>query len=588
MKLSNLRIGQRLMLGFGIVILMMLAMSIIGATQITRVSGSVDGMTNDLYPKTVMVNAIKGELNETARSMRNLLIMSTTTELAGEFSTIEKSEKTIGETLTRFAAATTSVEGKRLLKLVTDAREKYTPVLNKFVQLVKDQQGEQAKDLVLPELAPLQLQYFKTLDGLILYQSGLMDRAGKEAEAVSNSTRLSMLVLAIVAMALAVLVGLWTTRSITRPLNAAVKLAEKVADGDLTTSVVVSSRDETGQLLAALKNMNDSLVSTVGQVRTSTETIGVAAREIAAGNLDLSARTEAQAASLDATASTMGQLTATVKQNAANADRANQLVTSASDFAVKGGTVVGQVVATMGSIKESSRKIVDIISVIDGIAFQTNILALNAAVEAARAGEQGRGFAVVAAEVRSLAQRSAGAAKEIKVLIGDSVEKVDAGGKLVDQAGQTMGEIVASVRHVADIMSEITAASKEQSVGIEQVNQAIAQIDERTQQNAALVEQAAAASQTMQDQAETLAEAVSVFRLTDAASTRQSTAPPRSVPTALATRPAPLAEVTPLRSPASAKAPRKMTLSAPVRSTAAPHPGGPARPATGSSDWEEF
>jgi methyl-accepting chemotaxis protein len=251
----------------------------------------------------------------------------------------------------------------------------------------------------------------------------------------------------------------------------------------------------------------------VGQVRTGSETIDVATREIAAGNADLSARTETQASSLQQTASSMEELTQTVKQNAENARQANQLVVSASDFALKGGAVVSQVVDTMGAIKESSRKIVDIIGVIDGIAFQTNILALNAAVEAARAGEQGRGFAVVAAEVRNLAQRSAGAAREIKDLINNSVEKVDTGSKLVDEAGATMDQIVNSVKHVAGIMSEITAASQEQSTGIEEINRAVSHMDEMTQQNAALVEQAAAAAYSMQDQAQRLSQAVSVFNL---------------------------------------------------------------------------
>ncbi|MHB1086082.1 MAG: methyl-accepting chemotaxis protein, partial [Thiobacillus sp.] len=255
----------------------------------------------------------------------------------------------------------------------------------------------------------------------------------------------------------------------------------------------------------------------ISQVRTGTETIAVASREIASGNADLSNRTESQASSLEETASSMEQLTSTVRQNAENARQANQLVGSTADVAVKGGRVVGQVVDTMASIKDSSRKIADIIGVIDGIAFQTNILALNAAVEAARAGEQGRGFAVVAAEVRNLAQRSAGAAKEIKALIEDSVGKVDAGGKLVDEAGKTMDEIVNSVKRVTDIMSEIAAASQEQSAGIEQVNQAVGQMDEMTQQNAALVEQAAAAAESLQDQAGQLAQAVSAFKLDEMA-----------------------------------------------------------------------
>ncbi|MCC8996529.1 MAG: methyl-accepting chemotaxis protein [Nitrosomonas sp.] len=303
-------------------------------------------------------------------------------------------------------------------------------------------------------------------------------------------------------------------KSIIEPLDEAIDIAHKVAEGDLTSNIVVpDTKASTGRLLEALKEMNDNLIDLVGKVRTSTDQISTASGEIASGNLDLSHRTEEQASSLEETASSMEELTSTVKQNADNARQANQLAEGASQVAIKGGEVVGQVVDTMKSISESSHKIVDIISVIDGIAFQTNILALNAAVEAARAGEQGRGFAVVATEVRTLAQRSAAAAKEIKDLINDSVTKVDEGTKLVDEAGNTMDEIVNSVKRVTDIMSEISAASNEQSTGIEQVNQAVTQMDETTQQNAALVEEAAAAAESMQDQTRALTQAVSVFRL---------------------------------------------------------------------------
>jgi methyl-accepting chemotaxis protein len=322
----------------------------------------------------------------------------------------------------------------------------------------------------------------------------------------------------LAAVAAGIMLGLFfivlvVTRGITRPLQQAVNIANAIASNDLTQNIDVHSNDEVGQLMRAMKNMNESLVRVVGQVRTGIDTIATASSQIAAGNLDLSSRTEQQASSLEETASSMEELTSTVKQNAENARQANQLVVSTSDIAVKGGQVVEQVVDTMASIKDSSRKIADIIGVIDGIAFQTNILALNAAVEAARAGEQGRGFAVVASEVRNLAQRSASAAKEIKSLIEDSVGKVDAGGQLVDEAGKTMGEIVSSVKRVTDIMSEIAAASQEQSSGIEQVNQAITQMDQVTQQNAALVEEAAAAAESLQDQAAKLTEAVSVFKL---------------------------------------------------------------------------
>jgi methyl-accepting chemotaxis protein len=327
-----------------------------------------------------------------------------------------------------------------------------------------------------------------------------------------NSVKQMLIILGVLTLVLLSLLQM-ITRSITHPLLEAVKIADAVAKGDLTQHIEVKSSDEVGQLLQALKEMNESLAGIVGEVRGTTESITTASREIAQGNNDLSQRTEQQAASLEETASSMEELTSTVKQNTENARHANQLAGSASDIAVKGGQVVNEVVDTMASINTSSKKIVDIISVIEGIAFQTNILALNAAVEAARAGEQGRGFAVVAGEVRNLAQRSAAAAKEIKVLIGDSVDKVDIGSKQVDQAGATMNEIVTAVKRVTDIMAEIAAASDEQSAGIEQVNQAIMQMDNVTQQNAALVEEAAAAAESMQGQTEVLMNAVSIFKL---------------------------------------------------------------------------
>ena len=343
-----------------------------------------------------------------------------------------------------------------------------------------------------------------------------LDVAKKEYQAAERSyvvVRNTSIAVMLGGVLLAALIGVWLIRSITRPLNEAVRVAQAVANGDLDQAIDLHANDETGALMRALQAMTASLAEVVAQVRTGTDTIATASQQIAAGNIDLSSRTEEQASSLEETASSMEELTSTVKQNAENARQANQLVGATADVAVKGGRVVGEVVDTMASIKDSSRKIADIIGVIDGIAFQTNILALNAAVEAARAGEQGRGFVVVASEVRNLAQRSAMAAKEIKALIEDSVDKVEAGGKLVDEAGRTMDEIVGSVKRVTDIMGEIAAASAEQSSGIEQVNQAITQMDDVTQQNAALVEEAAAAAESLQAQAGKLADAVSFFKL---------------------------------------------------------------------------
>jgi methyl-accepting chemotaxis protein len=336
-------------------------------------------------------------------------------------------------------------------------------------------------------------------------------------EKLSNAHQREWMVLGTLfgLIALAGITLYFIALSILRPMNYAVKIARMVASGDLTSDIEVRAVNETGQLLQSLRDMNNNLVRIVGAVRTDTDIIAAASIEIAAGNNDLSLRTEQGASSLEETAAAMEQLAGTVKQNADNARQANQLAVSASTVALEGGDVVSQVVATMDLINASSRKIVDIISVIDGIAFQTNILALNAAVEAARAGEQGRGFAVVASEVRSLAQRSAAAAKEINILISDSVDKVGTGSKLVEQAGATMDEVVASVKRVTAIVGEISSASQEQSTGIEQVNQAITQMDDVTQQNAALVEEAAAASQALQNQTANLAQVVSVFKLTN-------------------------------------------------------------------------
>ncbi len=387
----------------------------------------------------------------------------------------------------------------------------------------------------------------------------------------------------VFGLIMAAFVGWVLVRAIVRPLEQAVAIAGAVAQGDLTQTIEVTSNDETGRLLQALKDMNDSLVKIVSQVRTGTDNIATASSQIAAGNLDLSSRTEQQAGSLEETASSMEELTSTVKQNADNARQANALATSASEVAGKGGAVVEQVVQTMGAINASSTRIVDIIAVIDGIAFQTNILALNAAVEAARAGEQGRGFAVVAGEVRSLAQRSAAAAKEIKLLIDDSVDKVHHGSELVERAGATMQEIVQSVNRVTDIMAEITAASQEQTAGIEQINGAVAQMDQVTTQNAALVEEASAAAASLQEEATALAQTVGAFKLNQAGASRASAAAPRVT----TTLPAVVA-----KAPVKA-APKPTKAAAPIKPKAEAAPAAPAKPkkaetADVGDGWEEF
>ena len=381
----------------------------------------------------------------------------------------------------------------------------------------------------------------------------------------------------LVAVIIGVAVGMTLVRSISEPLSEATAIASRVAEGDLTGQIIAEGDNEIGRLMTALGKMKANLAGIVAEVRTSTDTISSASGQIAAGNMDLSQRTGEQAGSLEKTASSMEELTSTVRQNADNARQANMLAVSASEVAVRGGDVVAQVVDTMGSINESSRKIVDIIGVIDGIAFQTNILALNAAVEAARAGEQGRGFAVVASEVRNLAQRSAGAAKEIKELIGDSVGKVDSGARLVDQAGVTMKEIVTSIQRVTDIMGEITQASQEQTAGLDQINQAIGQMDAITQQNVALVEEAAAAAGSLQDQAGVLSKVVGVFHLDSAPAQRA----PRPAPA-----PARKAVVAARPAPAKAPAPRAQ-VTAEVK-PAVTKPAVSKKAAMANDDWEEF
>ena len=468
--------------------------------------------------------------------------------------------------------------GQQLAAKIKLDRNKFVDEgLKPAIEALRGQNTQMATELLQGPMSKLYEPLQSDIDAMIKMQ---LDGARADFEAGQQQyavIRNASIVAILLGVMVAIGMGWWLVRVICGPLDRAVALAKSVAAGDLTQEIEVTSSNETGQLLQALHDMNRSLIHTVGQVRNGTETIGVASREIATGNADLSSRTESQASSLEETASSMEQLTETVKQNAENARQANQLVISASDFAVKGGNVVGQVVQTMSSITESSRKIVDIIGVIDGIAFQTNILALNAAVEAARAGEQGRGFAVVAAEVRNLAQRSAGAAKEIKGLIGDSVGKVDAGSKLVDEAGKTMQEIVTSVKHVADIMSEITAASQEQSAGIGEVNQAIAQMDEMTQQNAALVEQAAAAAQSMQDQATVLAQAMAVFKLS-AADTVRAALPAAAPVVVRAQRQVAVQPAV----PAAASAPGR------VRQASLPTIATLKKPAAVGDDWEEF
>ena len=533
MNIKHWKIGTRLGGAFGLLLVLLAACIWFGIASLHRLNDGTSKIVDEDYPKTVLAYESLDVVNRNARAMRNMLLWDKPEEVARERQAVLQNRQENTVNLDKLAALIKSDEGKVKLKAVQDAREVYRTSQQAFLDMMDGGKKPEAAAFLLTQVRKDQRGYFDAVRELIKFQDRRVLDSGQRAEETYRSTIAWLMGLAAVALVLGTIVAVWITRSITRPLRQAVDVARTVATGDLGTRIEVHSTDETGQLLQALRDMNEALVGIVGEVRSGTETIASASQQIASGNADLSSRTEEQASSLEETASSMEELTSTVKQNADNARQANQFAVSASEVAEKGGAVMADVVDTMGAINESARKIVDIIAVIDGIAFQTNILALNAAVEAARAGEQGRGFAVVASEVRSLAQRSAAAAKEIKALIDNSVQKADDGSRLVDQAGTTMRDVVESIRRVADIMGEISAASQEQTDGIGQVQLAISQMDQTTQQNAALVEEAAAASEQLREQASRLSQTVAVFRLggaRDRAATVPAVQPKQAAP----------------------------------------------------------
>ncbi|MGW8392023.1 methyl-accepting chemotaxis protein [Pseudoduganella sp. HUAS MS19] len=511
--LNNMSIGKRLAFGFAVTLALSIVIAAIGVWRLQQVAGATRQMMETPLAKERMISDWYSKIDSAIR--RTTAIARSSDPSLGAFFADESKASTAASSdlQKRIEPLIGDPDEKELFDRIMAQRKVYIASRDQVAKLKTDGELEQANEVFEKTYRPAAAQYQVLVQDLLSMQRGKIDSIGKEIDSVSANSRSLLTVLAALAVAFGAVCAFVLTKGITTPLSRAVEAARRVAAGDLTGDIRVHGSDETGQLLGALRDMNQALLNIVSEVRNGTHSITIASSEIAAGNQDLSARTEQQAASLEETASSMEELTSTVKQNADNARQANQLAGAAASVARKGGSVVSEVVGTMESIDASSRKIVDIITVIDGIAFQTNILALNAAVEAARAGEQGRGFAVVASEVRNLAQRSAAAAKEIKQLIGDSVEKVNAGTRLVSDAGNTMEEIVSSVQRVSDIISEITAASAEQSSGIDEVYKAVGQMDQVTQQNAALVEEAAAAAESMQNQASNLAEVVSVFKV---------------------------------------------------------------------------
>ena len=585
---KNLTIKTRLIFVLAFLVFELIVGFAIGILNLKEANGALEQM----YSQRLVALADLDEVGRlVALNQLNLAKASlpNAQDTGAAMDLVEANAERIDKHWASYAATDADGEEKKLAeRFVVEQQAFLEQGLRPAVAAIRAQDSVRAAEIVNGKMHSLFEPMNQTLNALVeMQQKAAQDdyRQSQESYRLVLAVCIAGLVFGVVVAAV---LGWMLVRAIVGPLQAAVEIAGGVAQGDLTQKIEVRSNDETGRLMAALKDMNDSLVEIVTRVRAGTDTIATASSEIADGNLDLSSRTEQQAGSLEETASSMEELTSTVKQNADNARQANMLAGSASEVAGKGGVVVAQVVETMGAINASASKIVEIISVIDGIAFQTNILALNAAVEAARAGEQGRGFAVVAGEVRSLAQRSAAAAKEIKLLIDDSVDKVHHGAALVDQAGATMTEIVQSVSRVTDIMAEITAASQEQTAGIEQVNAAIVQMDQATQQNAALVEEASAAAQSLQQEAATLARTVGAFRIAEGP-LRASLAPAPASAFA-----SPSAAVPRLARPAAGPAPAKPAAGAAKTAAVKPAAARPAAPApakataSAGDGWEEF
>ncbi|MCU1788429.1 HAMP domain-containing protein [Pectobacterium polaris] len=513
MNLSNWRIGYRLGAGFSFLVLMLLVIGSVAISKLSDFHEKMDEIVSQNYPLTVKSNKLIDELNNYLNNQQLLLLLKSESEINKQLALNKERSGTISELMEYLNQSVSDDKSVAILRDIGDIRRDFLGSANKLSSLVSAGNTDAAAEEYFNVTRVTQAKYTSKVHEFIDVQDDKMSFSARE---VGDSYKNALMVLAtiIIISALAgLIIASLITRSVTQPIKEALGVAENVAKGDLTSEIYTDRKDETGQLLSALNNMNSSLRQIVSQVRDGAETISSAASQIAAGNQDLSARTEEQASSLEETASSMEQLTSTIRNTADNTTQATDLAASASETVKKSGIMMETVTQEMRGIRDSSQRMAEIIGVIDGIAFQTNILALNAAVEAARAGEQGRGFAVVASEVRALAQRSATAAKEIKELIDDSFKKVQDGMGLVEKTGVTMNSLVTNVQGVTGIISEIAQASREQSDGINQINLAVGQIDTTTQQNAALVEESAAAALSLQDQANSLARTVSVFNL---------------------------------------------------------------------------
>ena len=512
-KIANLSVGARLAVGFGIVLTLMTVLTGLAISRMAFIQGNLDTIVNVEASKIRLANEMRDVVRYQSVTIRDVVMQEDFSFKKAEMKHMKEAGVTYRAAAEKLALLLTDTHGKQVMAEFEAQEAKVKLAIDEALDKSISDDHVGAAEVIRDKVRPSQLEFVAALDKLLDdLEAASVKSAAAAADAYTGALQM-LLSLAVVALVAGLVIAYLIQRSVSHPLRRAVIVAERVADGDLSQTIESTSTDEVGQLLNALGRMNNSLRGIVTSIKASAESVSIGSREIASGNLDLSGRTEAQASALEQTAASMEELNSTVRQNAENARHASELSTGATAVAVRGGEVVGEVVSTMKRINESSRKIAEIISVIDGIAFQTNILALNAAVEAARAGEQGRGFAVVAAEVRNLAQRSAAAAKDIKTLIGTSVERVEQGTALVDQAGGTIDEIVKAIRSVASIVGEISSASVEQSTGVAQVSEAVTQMDQATQQNAALVEESAAAAEGLMQQAQMLVRAVSVFKV---------------------------------------------------------------------------